>query len=938
MTGGDDAPDATDATDRRTLLKGIGLGAVGTGAVGTGVLYRDRLGGEAAHAASAAALVSEDDVTHRATGGRWAAASTWEESDGPGDGANVQVPAETTVTVDHEDDARLRTIRVDGTLRFEPTAVAELAVDTIVVMSTGRLEIGSADEPVAGGADGGSASITFIDRGPIDTDWDRDRLSRGLLALEGATVRMHGGETTSFTALAEPPRRGESTLRLAEPPAGWRSGDTLVVAGVNPDRNEDERVTVAGVDGTTVELEDSLEYDHVPPRTDLRTYVAHLERPIRLESGTEQIPRRGHVMFMTGDVDVRGVEFHELGRTDKSRPVTNPDNGVPPKGVEPNPKARYACHFHRNGTDTDGEPAVVAGCVARGSPGWGFVNHRSYVHFTNNVSHRVFGSGFVAEVGAETGRFAGNFALRSRGTGRLPDHRQFHEDSEGAIDDFGHGGYGFWFQGPAVAVEDNVAAGHRHFGFVYWTRAKPDASVPAGEIGGVIGNRANLPLEHVDGQPELKRSDRVDDGKVPSSFVAFRSFRNNTVFASGGGLDISRHQFGNHHDRVAEYSVVEGFTAYNVGGLTSEWGSRYIPNRGGGQGGANGISIRYSANVVLRNVRLIAGDGDARGVGVNRNHAPINVRLESGEITGWTVGVRAPPRGTCPVRDVAFNNWLDIQTVDGMDRRWTPPQRIEIEGCSFADGGRGRVHLGTHLEEGPYALFRPDGAVTLEGERLYTAAQERSFEPYPTDADLAVVEPGEDALDDLTDAEPAALVGESNRALYEEYGISAGGELVPDSAGPDLDIVGGYRADASGDPRSDADGLVARVTSGRGSISQQGRLERGEPLYVYDESAYTTVPGKYAGLECVRPEREDHDGERRSFLGLTLRAPATVYVAYDAEVEPPAWLTDWTDTGDTLGTEDGLRRIYAREFDAGTAWLGGCPNTHRMYTPFLERA
>ncbi|SEQ45974.1 G8 domain-containing protein [Natrinema salaciae] len=922
MTDGDDASDRDGATERRTLLKGIGLGAVGTGTLGAGLRYRGRLLGaaESAETASVAELVPESEVTHRATGGRWTAASAWED-DVPDDGADVQIPAETTVTVDHESDARLRTIRIDGTLRFDPTADTHLAADTIVVMGSGRLEAGTADEPIGGDPEGGSAAITFTDRAPIDTDWDPDRHSRGLLALEGATVRMHGAETTPFTALAEPPERGDAALRLAERPTGWHAGDRLVVAGVNPDRDEDERVTVAGIDGSTVELEASLEYDHVPPRDDLETYVAHLERPIRFQSETDRIPRRGHVMFMSRDVTVRGVEFRELGRTDKSRPVTNPDNGVPPEDAEPNPKARYACHFHRTGTETDRDPAVVDGCVVQGSPGWGFVNHRSYVHFTNNVSYRVFGSGFVAEVGTETGRFEGNFALRSRGTGRLTDHRQFHEDREGAIDDFGHGGYGFWFQGPAVAVEDNVAAGHRHFGFVYWTRAKPDATVPANEIGGVTGVRANLPLEHVDGQPELKRSDRVEDGMVPSSYVALRSFRNNTVFASGGGLDVSRHQFGNHHDRVEEYSVVEDFTAYNIGGLTSAWGSLRVPNHGGGQGGANGISIRYSANVALRDVRLIAGDGDARGVGINRNHAPVNVRLEGGEIAGWTVGVRAPSRGECPIRGVAFDNWIDVQTVDGMDRKWTPARRIEIDDCSFEDGGREQVHAGAHLERDLYALFRPDGGVSVDGDELAAPVQAPAFEPYPTDDDLAAVEPSGDALSELTDVDPAALVGESNRALHEAYGISAGGTLAT--------------ATTASRPTSE-DGIVARVVSARGSISQRGRLRRGERSYVYDETAFRAVPGTYAGLEYVRPEREDHQGERRSFLGLELTAPATVYVAYDDEVDPPTWLADWTDTGDTLGTDDGTRRIYAREFDAGTAWLGGCPNTHRMYTPFVE--
>jgi len=114
----------------------------------------------------------------------------------------------------------------------------------------------------------------------------------------------------------------------------------------------------------------------------------------------------------------------------------------------------------------------------------GYVNHNSYVEIEDSVSYDVFGAGFVAEVGNEVGSFRNNFALRSTGSGGLPDNRQFREDDEGSIDDFGHGGYGFWLQGPGVAVDDNVAAGHRHHGFVYWTRAKPTTRSTQSRSGG----------------------------------------------------------------------------------------------------------------------------------------------------------------------------------------------------------------------------------------------------------------------------------------------------------------------------------------------------------------------------------------------------------------------------------------------------------------------
>jgi hypothetical protein len=59
-----------------------------------------------------------------------------------------------------------------------------------------------------------------------------------------------------------------------------------------------------------------------------------------------------------------------------------------------------------------------------------------------------------------------------------------------------------------------------------------------------------------------------------------------------------------------------------------------------------------------------------------------------------------------------------------------------------------------------------------------------------------------------------------------------------------------------------------------------------------------------------------------------------VFVAYDAESSAP-WLEDWTDTGDSIGTDDGTRRVYQKSVEAGTTWLGGCPETNTMYTAFF---
>src|SRR5205085_48364 len=67
---------------------------------------------------------------------------------------------------------------------------------------------------------------------PIDSNWDPNLLSRGLLS-HGA-VEVHGAALTPFAALAQAPRRGDSELVLDAPPVNWKKGDRLVVTGTTP--------------------------------------------------------------------------------------------------------------------------------------------------------------------------------------------------------------------------------------------------------------------------------------------------------------------------------------------------------------------------------------------------------------------------------------------------------------------------------------------------------------------------------------------------------------------------------------------------------------------------------------------------------------------------------------------------------------------------------
>ena len=151
------------------------------------------------------------------------------------------------------------------------------------------------------------------------------------------------------------------------------------------------------------------------------------------------------------------------------------------------PRARICCKspnrpesgrctpFHRAGDET---PVSIDGSAVVDSPGWGIVNHSSNVNVTNNVVFNVVGAAYVTEAGDEVGTFDHNIAIKSLGSGQEVSARQ-------NINDFGHDGDGFWFQGGNVTVTNNVAVGQRHAGFVFFPRGlvqglhPPQTQIPA---------------------------------------------------------------------------------------------------------------------------------------------------------------------------------------------------------------------------------------------------------------------------------------------------------------------------------------------------------------------------------------------------------------------------------------------------------------------------
>ena len=556
-------------------------------------------------------LVARDEATHIAIGnGDWDNPANWHNGMVPGDNAKVLIPDGVHMTYDHMSDARLFTVRVDGKLEFATDVNSQMVVDTFVVSSSGTLEIGTAENPVAADVD---VDIIFANNGAIDTDWDPMLLSRGLIAH--GKVEIHGTEKDSHDKVVDDPMAGDTWIDMGGIPQGWAVGDTIVIAGTHYEGYvswyeeegyvppEDEVRVITDIKDGLIFFDDPLIYDHDTPRDDLKTSVANYTRNVSFETEDAEdaeIYERGHVMFMhNDDVDVRYAEFHELGRTDKSEPAFNVSE-FDDIAFDSNVKGRYSFHFHRAGTGgEEDDPGIAVGNAVYGSPGWGFVHHDSHAIFDNNATYDTFGAGYVAESGNETGSWNDNIAIYAQGvTWKGVKWANSVENF-----DMGRSGDGFWFQGRMVDSTNNIAASVSN-GFVYFHR-------------GIIGENGQIAFDAED--TEIPGVLQYQDNILPDDHPIL-SFSGNEVQAAHIGVTVVKANTDQGHD---VHTVLEDFTAWNVN---------------------EGADLSYTAHYVLKDFDLIANEkewGDywvPTGIGFGNNVSDISIVDSTFE--GFQYGIR----------------------------------------------------------------------------------------------------------------------------------------------------------------------------------------------------------------------------------------------------------------------------------------------------------
>jgi G8 domain-containing protein len=560
-------------------------------------------------------------------GGSWNAGSTWTSGTVPVPNSVVLIPANVTVTIDHiqnDPASSPKWVRVDGRLSVSTAVSTRFYVETLYITETGTFTIGGEAAPLPLGR---TAEIIFTTTGPIDTSWDAEQMSRGLIA-EGP-VRIFGIQRTHAIAVTSDVAKGTQAMTLETAPLNWQPDDEIVLAGTYFRRAhefQDELRQIGSLSGTSLTANAPYQYNHLHVTSGAMRpnfHVANLTRNVIFRSqSTEHWYDRGHIILMNRDSQFYRAALIDLGRTDKRAPLDDfiVDGTGTHKQMNPalviNHRGRYALHVHKAGwtTPSSQPPIRVDGCVVKRTFGWAFVNHGSYVDIRRNVAYDFTGAGFVAEDGNEIGNFINNIAIRGHGDGEyLKTRINFgHPTRKQPLADFGFTGDGFWFNGPALTVNGAIANSCNGRGMVWHTTGavdpkKADATYP-------YGRYTSFPTDqivNVYGPAATTLQPRVWNGNANEANISDLPILLSTNIQSYGNF-IGFHLRFNNHDNVAWYTEDPFNFDEQITPAPGQVGHQAVPTRLTETisnltlwNDEEAIAIRYAANALWNGVTAI---------------------------------------------------------------------------------------------------------------------------------------------------------------------------------------------------------------------------------------------------------------------------------------------------------------------------------------------
>ena len=398
------------------------------------------LGGSAVVNAQGAGISATQD-------GDWSDAATWSGGAVPQAGDVVTIGEGMDVMLDVSPPA-LNGINLNGTLTFAQGEDLELTTEWI--LSRGKLEIGTEDEPFTG-----NAVITLTDN--IQGENINGMGDRGILMV-GGHLNLHGNRTNSWTKLAATAEAGDTRIEVLDA-SGWRVGDEIVLASTDFNSRQAERRHIRAIRRNRITLDEPLKYMHFGEITydvDERGEVGMLTRNIKVQASDSNLETYfgGHIMAMAGSrMTVEGIELNRMGQH-----LT---------------LARYPIHWHINGD--------VRGQYIKNSAIHDTYNRCVTIHATdnlrveNNVAFNTVGHCFFMEDAVETGNeLVRNLGIQTKchptlpceptnlAPGRPVNNGQSSPDVLLPSDNTAST---FWITNPDNTYIDNVAAGSDSTGF-----------------------------------------------------------------------------------------------------------------------------------------------------------------------------------------------------------------------------------------------------------------------------------------------------------------------------------------------------------------------------------------------------------------------------------------------------------------------------------------
>jgi len=444
-------------------------------------------------------LAADPPVVRSAKSGPWSAAATWDGGNVPATGSRVLIRAGHRVEYDVKSEAVIRGVNVAGTLAFAP--------DRDTLLNVGLVKIQPGDEYSEDGFDC-DAHVAAPDPAKPQPALLVGTPDRPIIAGKSAVIRLHfvagmdkdscpavvccAGRWDSHGAplsrgwlkLGATAKTGDTAVTLAEPVAGWRVGDRVILTGTQthgPTKTESttEERTIAAIDGTKLTLDTPLTMTHLGDG-DYRGEVANLSRNVVVESA-DPAGVRGHTMYHRGSAGTLAhTEFRHLGK----------------KGV----LGRYSVHYHLC-RDTMRGSSFVGNSVWDSDNRWVTIHGTDYLVVKDNVGYKSAGHGYFLEDGTEVYNVIDrNLAVGATAAKRLPKQVLPFDNNEGA---------GFWWTCSLNSFTRNVAAECGQYGFRY--EATPTSAL-----------KLNFPIrtaagERVPTDPRTLPFVRFDDNEVHTS-------------------------------------------------------------------------------------------------------------------------------------------------------------------------------------------------------------------------------------------------------------------------------------------------------------------------------------------------------------------------------------------------------------------------------------